>query len=318
MTEPARLVFHRNAFFELQLKGRTFFIDPVFSQERRRRRVAGDVRTADYVLLTTQTPWYDDALDVLEACEATLVATPSLCRQVLDDLGVDRKRLLDLEPWERASEEGIKVTALPLTASTGMEATIEEGASILEDVAGVFPTGLRSLPLVGTGVGLLENGMRTGRRAVKDVAGMGRNRMLGRAQDLLGMNLGRLGQGRPGTGFLVEADGYPSLLHLADGIHRGTSEDELRDIAEVAKPDVLLANIDGPSVQPLVRAIRILAPRTLLVYRSRDPYGEDRRNPTPPARAFMDAVAEDAPDCEVVLLRKGDAWVLEPLATEAP
>ena len=33
-------------------------------------------------------------------------------------------------PWERASEDGLRITAFPMTASIGMEAAIEEGVQL--------------------------------------------------------------------------------------------------------------------------------------------------------------------------------------------
>ncbi len=308
-----RITFHEHTFFEVQCPGRTLFIDPVFSHSRRGRRVADPVRGADYLLLTSATPWFDDALDVLEASEATVIATPRLCRQIGKELGLDRERLLDLEAWERASEQGLRVTALPISASLGAEASIEEGASILRDVANVFPQPrMRNNPILGALSPLLDLGTQTSSRALGMIGTPRSMRSLDRVNDLLGVDVTRVARGRAGLGFLLEMDGFPSVMHLADGVHAMTSDADLEDIAEVCAPGVLIMQADGMSVEPVVRAARILEPKTVLLYRARDPYAQGRRGQTLPVGHFLSAIEEGAPDCEALHLRKGDSFVLDP------
>jgi len=307
-----RITFHEHTFFELSLPGRTLFIDPVFSHTRRGRRVADPVRKADYVLLTSTTPWFDDALDVLESSEATIIATPRLCRQIGRDIGIERKRQLDLEAWERASEEGLRITALPISASLGVEGSIEEGASILRDVSNVFPRGTSRLPFMGALAPLLDLGTQTGNRALGMLnSSAGQLRSLDRVNDMFGVDVARVGRGRAGLGFFLELEGYPSVLHLADGVHAMTSDEDLEDIAEVCEPGILIMQADGTDVEPVVRATRILEPKTVLLYRARDPYAQGRRGQTLPVGNFLAAIEEGAPDCEALHLRKGDSYVLE-------
>ena len=66
MSDPSQtsLTFHKNTFFELKTDAYTIFVDPVFSRERRGRRVADEVRGCDYLLATSMTPWFDDTLDI--------------------------------------------------------------------------------------------------------------------------------------------------------------------------------------------------------------------------------------------------------------
>lgn len=336
----ARLTFHKNTFFELSTPSRTLFIDPVFSHERRGRRVADEVRAADYVLATSMTPWFEDVLDVLDECDATFVATQSLTRMVSRELGIKRKRLLDLEPWERASESGLKVTALPISASIGMESAIEEGTGIVKDISNIFPRGASripmmgagglpflgalgagglgggggfgGLPLLGRGLPFLDQSISQATRAVESVGSMTRPpKSMGRVGDMFGVDVGSITGGRPGLGFLFEFEGFPSLMHLADGVHAGTTDDDLEDIADLCEPDVLVMHVQGMDVEPVVRAARILNPKTVLLYRSRDPYAEGRRGQTLPINSFVGAIEEGAHGCEALHMRKRDTYILE-------
>jgi L-ascorbate metabolism protein UlaG (beta-lactamase superfamily) len=313
MNQPvqSRITFHEHTFFELSIPGRTLFIDPVFSQTRRGRKVPGQVRGADYVLLTSATPWLDDALDVLDSCEATVVTSARLCRQISRELELDRKRELDLEPWERASEDGLRITAVPITASLGMEGSIEEGASILRDMTNVFPQSRSRLPLLGAVNPLLQAGSQLGSRAMGMFNSASQMRSLDRVNDMLGLDVTSIARGRSGVGFFFEVEGHPSVLHLADGVHAGTSDDELEDIADVCQPKILIMQADGTELEPVVRAARVLQPATVLLYRARDPYAQGRKGQVLPMGQFLAAIEEGAPKCETLHLRKGDSFVLD-------
>jgi L-ascorbate metabolism protein UlaG (beta-lactamase superfamily) len=330
-TGQARLTFHKNSFFELSTPTRTLFIDPVFSHERRGRRVADELRSCDYVLATSVTPWFEDVLDVLDEGDATLIAAPSVTRMVSRELGIKRKRLLDLEPWERASETGLKVTALPISASIGMESAIEEGTSIMKDIGNIFPRGTSRIPMLGgmlggnipflgsggipmlqSGLPFFTSGITQATRAVEGVTSIARPpKSMGRMGDMLGVDVGGLTGGRPGLGFLFEFEGFPTLMHLADGVHAGTTDDDFEDIADICEPDVVVMHVQGMDVEPVVRAVRALSPKTVLLYRSRDPYAEGRRGQTLPISSFVGAIEEGAPGCEALHMRKRDTYILE-------
>ncbi len=310
-TNETKLTFHRRTFFELTTPERTLFIDPVFSHKRRGRRVADKVRACDYVLSTSMTLWFDDVLDVLEDCDATYVSTPQLRRYVARELGLTRSRLLDLEPWERASEEGLRITALPITASIGMEKAIGDGTSILRDIQGVFPRGSMRIPLLDGALPMFDSGLNTFTRMLGNIGTVQRPRSMDRVGDMFGVDLGEITGGRPGIGFIVEIEGFRSVMHLADGVHEGTSEDDFDDIADVCEPDVLILHATGMDVGPVVRAARALNPKTVLLYRARDPYRAGRRTQTLPITSFIGAVEEGASGCEALQLADGDTYVLE-------
>ncbi len=332
MSNPgqAKFTFHKNTFFELSTPTRTLFIDPVFSHERRGRRVVDDVREADYVLATSMTPWFEDVLDVLDECDATFVGTRSLTKTVSRELDLKRSRLLDLDPWERASESGLKITALPITASIGMETAIQEGTSIVNDIRNVFPRGTSrlpflggsglpflgnlgqgGLPFIGKGIPLFDQGLSQATRAVQGLGSMARPpKSMDRVGDIFGFDVGTITGGRPGLGFLFEIEGFPSLMHLADGVHAGTSDDDLEDLADICEPHALVMHVQGMDVEPIVRAVRTLNPKTVLLYRSRDPYTEGRRGQTLPISSFVGAIEEGAPSCEVLHMRKRDTYLL--------
>lgn len=315
MSNQARLIFHRRTFFELVTAKRALFIDPVFSHERRGRRVADETRACDYVLATAMTPWFDDALDVLDGCDATFISNARLSRYVSDELELKQSRLLDLEPWERASEEGLGITALPITGSIGMETAINEGASFVRDVGNIMPKRARKLPLIGGALPMLDSTVRSAASMVGNLTAMGQPRSLDRASELLGMDVGQLTGGRPGLGYLFELDGGPTVVHMADGVHEGTSDEDLEDIADVCQPDVLVLHAAGWAVEPIVRAARILKPKTALLYRSRDPYRSGRRGQTMPISSFIGAIEEGAPATMALHLRKGDEYLLDKAKT---
>jgi L-ascorbate metabolism protein UlaG (beta-lactamase superfamily) len=316
MSNQARLIFHRRTFFELVTPKSTLFIDPVFSHERRGRRVADETRPCDYVLATSMTPWFDDVLDVLDGCAATVVATPRVARTVSDELELKSGRLLDMEAWERASDEGLRITALPITASIGMEAAINEGVGIMRDVGNVFPKRAgRSLPMVDNMFPMLNSGLRSAMNMVGNAGSMSRPRSVEKVTDMLGVDVGRLTGGRPGLGFLFEVDGCPSVMHLADGVHEGTDMDDLEDMADLCQPDVLVMHAAGMAVEPIVRAARALKPKTVLLYRSQDPYRRGRQGQAQPISSFIGAIEEGAPGCTTLHMRDGEAFLLDRTAS---
>jgi hypothetical protein len=67
-------------------------------------------------------------------------------------------------------------------------------------------------------------------------------------------------------------------------------------------------------VEPVVRAVRTLNPKTVLLYRSRDPYAEGRRGQTLPINSFVGAIEEGAANVEALHMRKHDTYILEPLS----
>lgn len=173
------------------------------------------------------------------------------------------------------------------------------------------------MPFLGALSPLLDLGTQAGNRAMS-MFGSSANqlRSLDRVNDMLGVDVTRVGRGRAGLGFFLELEGYPSVLHLADGVHAMTSDDELEDIAEVCEPGILIMQADGTDVEPVVRATRILEPKTVLLYRARDPYAQGRRGQTLPVGNFLSAIEEGAPECEALHLRKGDSYVLEKAAAK--
>lgn len=311
LSQP-RLSFHKNTFFELETGRQTLFIDPVFSRERRGRRVADELRDCDYLLATSLTPWFEDVLDALDEGTATFIGSPRITRFVSQELGLRGSRLLDLEPWERASEKGLRITAFPIWASIGMERSIREGSAILRDVTNVFPQGPRDLPLMRNARSMIDFGVRGVTQLLGTISTLGnQSRALGNVGEAFNFDMGQLTGGRPGLGYVIELEGFQTLMHFADGIHAGTSDDDLEDIADACEPDVLTLHVGGRDVEPYVRAARILRPKTILLYRSKDPYAAGRRGQTVPMSHFIGAIEEGAPESEVLQLRRGESYLLQ-------
>lgn len=289
MSNEASLSFHGKTFIEIAAAGTTIFIDPVFSSERRGRRVRGETRAADYVLVTQESDDFDDVLDVLEDSDATLVGGERVCRTAQRELSLDRDRVLDLQDWERASQDDLRLTAVPIFSASLMD----DGLSLVDELAGLspLPRALSALPF--------------GRSA----------RALANVPSMIRGEVSRAMRGKPGLGYLFEIAGS-RVLHLAAGVHPGTDERDLEDIAALGELDVVSVDVGARSVEPFVRAARILQPRTMLLYRSYDAYGRGRRAQALPLSAFVEAIREDRGDeVEALALRAGDRFVLE---TPAP
>lgn len=287
----ATITFHGSTFVELAYQQTTLFVDPVFSSTRRGRRLRGATRPCDYVFLTRTGDNLDDTLDLLEdSREAVLVGDERTCRTVQSELGLNRQRLLDLEPWERASESSFRVTALPIATPS----MLDESVSLLEDLGSsglgrLLPRGAGRMPMRG-----LSSGMRT----LQSLPFFGNEMMRGL-------------RGRPGLGFLFELTQGPRVLHLADGVHEAADERELEDIASLGRVDVALLDVGNQAVDAVVRAVRLLDVSTVLLYRSVDPYARGRRAQATPVGAFLEALREDAGDeLEALHLREGDRFVL--------
>jgi hypothetical protein len=325
--------FHGSTFVEIAFGDTTLFVDPAFSEVRRGRRVRGETRPCDFVLWTEGGESIDDALDVLEDSEeATLVASPGACKLARSELRLARDRTLDLEPWERASDEAFRVTAVPIAIAS----PFDEGVSSIEDLAigagragmGMGRRGLDMGDRLGAGLGRIPvlGQLTRGRAqsALPDLLGaftgaLGQLGNMAPGGGLRGLGIGPIGRGRPGLGFLVEPTEGPSVLHLGRGVHSGADERDLEDIAELGDVDAVVVDVARSSVDALVRAVRALAPSFVLLYRSEDAYERGRRRSAIPVSSFAEAIAEDSDgDIEVQHLRKGDRYVLGPEASAAP
>lgn len=290
-TEEATISFHGSTFFELSFKQTSIFVDPVFSSNRRGRRLRGATRPCDYAFVTHPGDSFDDVLDLLEDSEAILVGSERVCRMAQGELGLGRKRLLDLEAWERASEEAFRVTAVPIATPS----MVDESAGILEDLGGsamgrLLPRGASRVPRAG-----LSSGMR----------------MLESLPFLGNSLLGNL-RGRPGLGFLFELASGQHILHLSNGIHGATDEREIEDIASLAPLDALLLDVGAQGVEAVVRAVRSFDVSTVLLFRSQDPYARGRRSQALPVNAFIEAIQEDQGNkVEALHLREGDRYILQ-------
>jgi hypothetical protein len=292
-TDEVTLTFHGSSFLELAYKQTTVFIDPVFSSSRRGRRLRGATRPCDYVFVTQASDNFDDILDVLEdAKDAVLVAAERVVRMARSELGLGRGRALDLEPWERASEDAFRVTAVPIFAPSMMD----DSASLLEDLSDglgrVVPRGLSRLPMAGVG------------SAMRSMRALGGLPFIGN-QLLSGL------RGTPALGYFFEIGAGQRILDLSNGVHAGTDERELEDIASLAEADVLVLDVNNQGIEAVVRAVRVVGAPTVLVYRSQDPYVRGRRAVSQPISAYIEAITEDGGDkIEALHLREGDRFVL--------
>jgi L-ascorbate metabolism protein UlaG (beta-lactamase superfamily) len=297
--EEAAITFHGSTFLELTFKQTTLFVDPVFSSTRRGRRLRGATRPCDYVFVTHPGDTFDDVLDLLEdSKESVLVASERTCRVAQGELGMGRKRLLDLEPWERASEENFRVTAVPIAKPS----MLDDSMAMLEDLGGsglgrLVPRGAARVPMAGVSAGL---------RVLESLP-------------FLGNELTRNLRGRPALGFLFELGGGQRILHLSDGIHGANDERELEDIASLSAVDVLLLDVGAQGVDAVVRALRLFRVGTVLLYRSQDPYARGRRAAPQPVAAYIEAIQEDQGDeVEALHFREGDRFVLGSVTEKKP
>jgi hypothetical protein len=178
--------FHGSTFVEVAFAGTTLFVDPVFSSARRGRRQRGSTRPCDYLLWTDGGESLDDALDVLEDAEdAVFVGSTGACKIARSELRLERDRSVDLEPWERASGEGCKITAIPVSIAS----PFDEGVASLEDLAiGAGRAGL------GLGRRGLEEGdrMGAGLGRIPVLGDLARGRALSALPDVLGAFTGAL------------------------------------------------------------------------------------------------------------------------------
>lgn len=303
-TNQVSILYHGSTFVELVQDKLTIFVDPVFSTSRRGRRLRGETKPCDYMLLSRVGDDIDDALDLLEDHNATLVASERTCAWVKGEIELKRDRVLDLEPWERASDDACRITALPNSEPS----LFDDGMDVLGDLmgsAGDMPRALSALP-----------GADMAMRGVRAVGGLP-SRLFGAGLLNSGMLSGI--QGKPSLGWRFEYTSGQNVVALGAGIHAGTDERDLEDIASLGKTHVLLIDVVAKTIDPVVRAVRAFEPASVLLYRSIDVYGASRRSQAQPISAFIDALHEDqGDDLEVLHIRSGDRYLLEaPAATPA-
>jgi L-ascorbate metabolism protein UlaG (beta-lactamase superfamily) len=294
----AEITFHGQRFLEIEHGAAKLLLDPSFGETRRGRRSRGTTSACDYVLVTSQGESFDDALDVLEDHErATLVGNMAVCREARRELRVARDRTVDLEAFERAGDGEVRITAIPLVQPTPASAGLAFMEGVGENLEAELGRMFSRSPLGQVPVGGLRSLMKM-------------------------PNLGALGGptvGEPALGFLVEVGGT-SIALLGQGIHDGTDERDLEDLAALGAVDVLAFEAIG-SIGAVVRAVRILEPRQVLLYRGHDPYGRGRRAAAlrggdVPVSSYVDAISEDQGNAvEARVLRPGDRVSLK---AEAP
>lgn len=305
-TNEVSITFHGSTFLEIVQNKTTIFVDPVFSSTRRGRRVRGETRACDYVFLSRVGDDLEDVLDLLEDSSAIVVGSERTTATVKREIDLGRDRALDLEPWERANDEAFRVTALP----TIQASLVDDGVDMLQDLMGSaqglpgLPRALSSIPLAGTAM--------RGARALTDLPG----RLLG--ANLPGSNLLGSLRGKSTLGYRFELTTGQKIVTLTDGVHAGSDERDLEDIAALGETDVLILDAVSRTVDPVVRAVRAFEPKTVLLYRSVDPYGTSRRSQSLPIRAYLDALQEDqGDDVEALHIRTGDRYVIDAPAAAA-
>jgi len=288
----AEITFHGERFLEVEHGSARIFVDPVFGQTRRGRRTRGTTRSCDYVLVTAEgasLDHFDDALDVLEDHEqATLVGSMAVCRDARRELRIARDRTVDLEPFERAGDGEVRITAVPLVQPT----PASSGLAFMESVGETLEAELGRALSRGPLAALPTRGLRSLVRL--PTAGA----------------FGGPTVGEPALGFLVEVGGS-SIALLGQGIHDATDERDLEDLASLGALDVVAFEAVG-SIGSVVRAVRILEPKHVLMYRGHDPYGRGRRalalrGADVPVSSYVDAIGEDqGREVEARVLRPGD------------
>lgn len=296
--DEAAITFHGGAFVEIAYRDVTLFVDPAFAATRRGRRHRGATKPCDYLLISRVGESFDDALDLLDDHEgATLVGSARTCRTAREELRLGRGRTLDLEAWERANDDAFRVTAVPVYAPS----PFDDGLSMVEELGdSVVGLGriLEDLPIASTTIRQLRAMTRPPRGTAGGIGG------------LAGLSSLGVQPGRPGLGWLLQFAGGPTVLHLANGVHEGTDERDLEEIADLTDVDVLVVEATGASVAPIVRATRIISPGAVLLFRGEDPYRRGRRSQALPVSAFADAIKEDrGDDVDAVALRTGDRYV---------
>lgn len=285
----ADITYHGERFIEIEHAGARLFVDPAFSQTRRGRRTRGQTRPCDYLLVSGSGDSFEEALDVLEDHDAaTLVGSMAACRDARRELRIPRDRTVDLEGWERAGDGDVRITAVPLIQPTPATSGLAFVEGLGEALEAEVSRALSKSPL--------------GAIPMKGLRSLARLPM--------GGAFGAPRVGEPALGWLLELGGSTVAL-LGQGIHDGTDERDLEDLAAVRPIDVVILEAVG-SIGSVVRAVRILEPKQVFLYRGHDPYGRGRRSLAlrggdVPVSAYVDAIAEDQGN-EVVakVLRPGD------------
>lgn len=108
------IVYRGYSFFEYRVDGVRLFVDPAFSVYDRGDWVRHwEVEPCDYVFVTHRHfDHFLDSLDVLDACDAVLVAAPWVCDYVRRRAHLSRDRVLPLRSGERARHDAFHVTAI--------------------------------------------------------------------------------------------------------------------------------------------------------------------------------------------------------------
>lgn len=255
-------------------------VDP---RKRRRRRL-----NTDYVLLTTDNAdVYEDALDVLETNDATLVCAPALAQAADRELKLG-ERAVDLGAFERVRSAHVRVTALPAppAARASMFSPIGDNLPVNPMEMQFMGVGPRALLQMAMGLPVIGGAVRAG------------GDMIGAATPpaaLQGYTLNFL-------------NGGPTVSILGETLAGRPDRRWLDSLNDAGSPDILMAAAAGSNVEGVVWAVRELKPDAVLLYRVHDPY--DGHTDNLPIGRFVDALQEDAPTVEVTHLRSGDGYAV--------
>jgi hypothetical protein len=263
----------------------TIAVDPWLATEStgRRKKKTAEAPAFDFVLLADPGEGaFDEVLDVLEGSDAVLIGPPGRCDDASRELGGKPESYMDLVPGESARCAVFGVTAVG-TDGGGALPGFNEVTSTVSGVGRTF--GLHAEPPVGL------------------------TDMLGKLPFMSALSSFRMGS-QAKLGYLLSFEGGPNVLVAGEAFVGAPDLAMLDEVSELDEVDVLVAAADGDDVGGLIWGVREMEPKTVVLYRTRDPYGLGSRRPALPIRRFVEALDEDSPDTEVVFLRKGKSHAL--------
>ncbi len=114
----------------------------------------------------------------------------------------------------------------------------------------------------------------------------------------------------PTIGFHLRFPDGTTVLNYAEGLHRLTLADEVERVARQYPSDILLAGVEREDREVIPRWIKILNPRTVVLFEPHGPWRSAFGFPETPLREIGEGIQKLFPEKKVIVCESPGTWEL--------
>jgi L-ascorbate metabolism protein UlaG (beta-lactamase superfamily) len=200
---------------------------------------------------------YQDVPAVAKFSGATVVSSPTACKHLNSFYGLDKKKLITIEPYEDKEVEGFKISAF------------------LWRHRDVSPIKAVFRPKIWNGIKWAWNGLL------------------------------KCAYNAPFTGFFIEMPDGLKILNYNEGFTYNMEIDEVREVADHYKPDILLAGAQMDFENYVAAGAEIFDPKIVVLYHPHKALFEQINVSSTTPEKFSSTVQSKLPNAEIFYAEPG-------------